>query len=507
MKHDRLLLKGTAGSGRHAAVCGLMGGGFSALLLTGLYSGSLDPFRYYGFPVSPSPQYFLLSVAVSVIASALTPRSTARPSSWAIIVLLTLGFIPSVTLVPQMPVAGDQRISVTVAITCGWAALLATVRLLQPGQSQSRSEVVANSPERQRFLTGVLLVNGALLLLLAASYGVPSTLSGWNDIYVTRLAFRSSLAEGGAVAAYALNLVGLVFAPLALALGLIFRRPPAVVVGVLSQVYVFGLNATKTSLLISLIVVGLALVVRKHGIPGPRVMLSIFMLPLALSLLFAAWMGPDSFLGGVVFNSVGLRAYFIPALMASGYFGVFSELGPVALGHSVLSPFVSYPYSLLPEQLNAVFLGFTEEANFNANFWADAFANFHLIGVLLASILLGGLLALLDRVASRRWQLLAMFAILGPAISLTNGALITTIGSGGLAACILLVVLSPLSTSTKSNDWRPRRNGKSGTHEDTDRFRPTQGTREANERIGWAERQQGRDLDNTKEAWVTGRQS
>lgn len=139
-----------------------------------------------------------------------------------------------------------------------------------------------------------------------------------------------------------------------------------------------------------------------------------------------------------------MRAYFIPALMASGSFRGFAEYDPIALGHSIFSSFVDYPFNLLPARLNSLFFGFHEEVNSNAGIWADAYANFHMPGVIIFSAAAGVILVLLDRIARRRWFSLSVFAVVGPSFMLTNTSLVTVLGSQGLALCLVLVAASPV---------------------------------------------------------------
>jgi hypothetical protein len=79
----------------------------------------------------------------------------------------------------------------------------------------------------------------------------------------------------------------------------------------------------------------------------------------------------------------------------------------------------------------------------NANIWADAMANFGLLGIIPFTIAFGVLLWILDSVAWGR-DLLVIGPIVGYAgLYLANAALFTQILTGGIALIVALVAMMP----------------------------------------------------------------
>jgi len=132
----------------------------------------------------------------------------------------------------------------------------------------------------------------------------------------------------------------------------------------------------------------------------------------------------------------------VPGQLTAYYYDYFTSHPPYYLSFSVLRSFVPSPYDTeAPYLIGRVYFNTGEDAN--ANLWADAIANFGLIGVIPASLLLGVVLWLFDWVASGRdLRLVAPLAALA-GLGLSNGALLTTILTGGIAFAMVLVAAMP----------------------------------------------------------------
>jgi hypothetical protein len=135
----------------------------------------------------------------------------------------------------------------------------------------------------------------------------------------------------------------------------------------------------------------------------------------------------------------------LPGLI-SGYFYEFFSINPKAyLGHSIFSSFINYPYSSTPPiVVGEHYWGQSIiTANANANIWADGYANFGYIGMVLFSILLGFILWIYDSISSKINFKIAVLMLCIPAFSLSNSALLTTILTHGIGLTILLLYLMP----------------------------------------------------------------
>jgi len=95
----------------------------------------------------------------------------------------------------------------------------------------------------------------------------------------------------------------------------------------------------------------------------------------------------------------------------------------------------------------------------NANLWADAYANFGYVGIIVFSLLLAVVLWLYDSVAFGRDKRLAALAIGLPAFALANTGLLTALLTNGIGLVMLLVYLMPPTMHKRSRcqSFRKRR--------------------------------------------------
>src|SRR6185437_3705188 len=112
------------------------------------------------------------------------------------------------------------------------------------------------------------------------------------------------------------------------------------------------------------------------------------------------------------------------------------------LSHSIFKGIVGNPYESVPPLIigNVYFRGSGTDAN--ANFWADAFANFGIVGVFAFTALLGMVLWFYDSITLDIDLRLAALMLAMPAVSLANGGLLTCLLMHGLGfACLLMYYL------------------------------------------------------------------
>ena len=141
-----------------------------------------------------------------------------------------------------------------------------------------------------------------------------------------------------------------------------------------------------------------------------------------------------------------VRLIALPGELTAYYLDFFTSHTTYELSQSFLRWFTQQPYAVEPPQLiGALYLHTT--VNANANMWADALANFGLGGVVPFTLVLGGILWVLDSVGADR-DLLVIGPTLGIAgLSLANGALFTSILTFGIGFTIVLVALMPRSAN------------------------------------------------------------
>jgi hypothetical protein len=225
--------------------------------------------------------------------------------------------------------------------------------------------------------------------------------------------------------------------PLLIALGLTRSRMSLIALGVLGEVLIYSLGGFKSALFSVLLVPLLCAAISRR----PRDLGAILMWAGVALLGFSvvATAITDS-LWPLALGVVRLLA--LPGQLTSYYYDFFSTHPTYELSGSILRLFIDAPYDIqAPYLIGALYLHATVDAN--ANLWADAMANFGLLGIVPFSVILGGVLWTLDSVSFGR-DLAVIGSTLGIAgLSLANGALLTSILTFGVGLTIVLAALMP----------------------------------------------------------------
>ena len=83
----------------------------------------------------------------------------------------------------------------------------------------------------------------------------------------------------------------------------------------------------------------------------------------------------------------------------------------------------------------------------NANLWADAYANFGILGILFFTAILGGFLWILDSVAKGASLKISTLLLAYPAYMLVNTKLQTTLLTHGLVLVLVILYILPRQTN------------------------------------------------------------
>lgn len=258
------------------------------------------------------------------------------------------------------------------------------------------------------------------------------------EISATRLEARQAFESGGlAISGYSLTWQSGALNPLFIAYGTVHRHRMALAAGLGGQLVLFSVAASK-SMLISSLIVWLAIYLLHER---RRVRAALHLVVVMLGVVIAAGIHQIS-TGSVNMNSLLVRrAIVTPPVLTRYYFDFFSTHPKTYLSQSILGGYLHYPYtSSIPRTVGAAYVGDATSAN--ANFFADAFANFGLIGVIAFSVVLAAIFAVIDA-NSQRLDLRLSTAVLAVAgMSLVNSALFTSLLTHGvILAAGLLVAL------------------------------------------------------------------
>ena len=402
-------------------------------LLYALYISPYFSYLGYSFIISDI-RPVILAHLIALVPSFFLPIALAKPSQVVLWILYILAFVPS-TVVPH------YTVTLTAVNILGFnLAVLLAFMLLTAG-SYLRPFDIPRIRVHRPFFWGVLSVLSlGFLALIISVFGISFSLPSFAEVYETRSSYADSVSASSSLLAYAVSWSGNVISPFFIAIGFFASNPLLIFLGIGLQLVLYGITGFKSLLFSSLLLFALILALQKRGRYFGIYMIWGVVIAIALSFVL------DLFSDRIIFTSLFVRRLLItPGLMA-GYFLEFFSQNPLAyLGHSIFESFVSYPYEAPPPYI----IGQTYYGRFfsaNANIWADAFANFSYLGVILFMPLLSLVLWLFDSLARGRnhKQKLIIALILGmPSFALANSALLTSLLSHGILFSFILLYFMP----------------------------------------------------------------
>jgi hypothetical protein len=392
-------------------------------------------YSYYGTIAAGADWPALLVVTVlSAIPAVWLPTELRRPSDVVLWFLYLFGYVPACAipihiLGPELwPVLPFLVVLAVAFATLGLTRRIPPVALSWPGLSDRAFS---------RLLVVLSLGAAGYLILI---FGSPTGLPNFENVYDIRAGY-TAVANATAGAGYIVPWVGNVIFPFLVANGLARSRARLVIVGIAGELLVYGTTGFKTVLFSIFLVPLLYLAVRHARRRFGTLLIWAGVAVIGLSVA-ATW----------VSGSIWPLALFVERLLAvpgqitAYYYDFFSSHQTLELSRSFLRWFIAPPYDVDPPYLiGAVYMKPGTDAN--ANLWADAMANFGLVGIVPFTLVLGGVMWILDSVTSGR-DLRVVGPTLGLAgITLGNAALFTSILTLGLGLTIGLIALMPRSGS------------------------------------------------------------
>ncbi|MEU5852279.1 hypothetical protein [Saccharopolyspora shandongensis] len=419
--------------------------GIAGFVLTLAYGTSLvaayvlviaPAFGYEGYTaIVPNLGTVLVFVVSYIAAASQLPARLTRPSQLAYWILFLLVVAPvHVTMALVDNVDRPNPLPFVLTLSLSFMALSLIYRISPPG-------IVVPPATAQAFWVVMTLLTVGGLSYFAITFGVQFRVVSFDDVYDVRRDYTDSLKDVNPVGPYIVGWIGYVLGPALLATGLVRRSPLLLVAGGAVQLLIYSLTGFKSVMVSILLLAVLAQLSRRfpEGMVGPR-----------LVGYTAVGVGLITFLD-FVSDGVALSSLFVRRLMLSAginsynYYDYFARNPKVHLGHSVLAEIVDYPYQVSPAHLiGEVYYG-NSEMSANANIWADAYANFGLAGMILCTVLLGGVFIVYDGLAQQRDLRISALLIALPGFTLCNSGLLTSLLTHGLLLAMVVLAFMPWS--------------------------------------------------------------
>ncbi len=384
----------------------------------------------------PDPLGYAIAITLAVVLALVLPRRLARPSHLVAWVLFIVAVVPAIVVpqfAPALSRADALELAVWVAVAYLPVAVLGTRRALRG--------FVPRLPLPARtfwvlLFAGYAALNGYVL----ATVGLRLELPSLTAVYGVRAEFATE-EESSSALLYVVPLLANVVNPVVLVRGLWARRWLWVLAGVLGQLFIYSVSGNKTAVLSPVALGAVFLLFRLVRRPPPAV---AFLL--AAPTVAVAMLALDRWTGSAQgdWTSLIVRRFLVtPGLLTAGYVQVFDDLDKARLAHSVLAPFLDYPYAQEPPPLvGAAFFG-DPDTHANANLLADGFANFGYPGLVAACLVFVVLLWTVDDAADGLPAGLSCLVFLMPALALADSGILTTMLTHGFLAAVVLCALAP----------------------------------------------------------------
>lgn len=261
-----------------------------------------------------------------------------------------------------------------------WVPLYALVFVYLIGSNALELPTIATPRvgyKHQRWLLPVITLLMIVPFVVAYRLNINFEAFGMGkDIYEMR---TQANAHGNIFTAYLLGPLTKVMLPLLIVYGIKKRNVVFLVGGIVGMLYLFLANPHK-SVFFSIFVVLIFYFFKNHKAKAGLILYG----GLALVLLSAA---VNLVSENLLVESIAVRRmFFIPAQVASNYFGFFDE-SPLMLSHSFLSSINDYPYDVEPAYLMGLMMYNRTITHCNTGIIADGFMNFGHIGALLYMVI------------------------------------------------------------------------------------------------------------------------
>ena len=404
-----------------------------------IYIHYLYPMQeYFGYGYNaPGTPYLLLAWLLSILPGMWMPMELTRPSQLAYWILYITVLIPSMfvplfaALDPPREISGLMLVLFAGFLIVGVSYLLPLIRVR-----------AVRLPSRT-FWLGFGILGGSLFLWMMVVYHNHLQFVSFTSVFEQRQV-AGDIGEGSR-SNYSYMWLSGVVDPFLMGWGLYYKRRWMFVLGALGQLFVYGVVASKTSVISIPLIAAFYLMFRMGRAFALKLIFASLALIGSLCLWYYSSGENPGLLQVVVLAVVAQRTLSAGGLATAQYYDFFQKNPLTYLSHVTgVNWFVHYPYkNPIGEEIGLAYSG-TADLDATAHFWAtDGLEAFGLTGILFVSVLCAFVFWVLDS-TSREYDprfiaLLFSFAVL----NLANASIFTSLLSGGLILLTLLVYLMP----------------------------------------------------------------
>lgn len=412
-------------------------GGAYFFLFLWVYAQHIAPrFGYQGFVYVPDVTRDTLIGLLVMLPLLWMPLQITRPSVLAIWILYFLVYAPAIMVSFYILRLGFPFPSFFIWL-CLSMLFLSLLPLLPPIRFP---RLVVPRKYLLWGLAGMWVGGYGLFLKAFGLRHIPSL----QEIYRIRLAARTTVLAEGGLFGYLLRWFANVVNPFWMALGTKKGKMLLLAVGGAGQVLIFTFDATKSTLMSVPYLLALYVVFRWKKWRPP----AVFLFQGTIALFLGALLIDSVFHSYLMRTYVLRRVFYVPGLLTAFYYDYFSAHSQWHWTHTLVGRWLGL---LPPEGVSVSAPGFligsvyfhNAAGNANVNLWADAFANFGNVGVVLVTLMLFFLLWLYDSLSHAQEPAIAFLLMGMPVFALTNTSLLTALLTHGWIPALLLLWIWP----------------------------------------------------------------
>lgn len=408
------------------------------------YRAMIAPsFEYLGyFYTEPSRLWMLASFLILLVLSRAMPREVRLPGDYILWFLYVVVVAP-IAIVPYY--GSEQSPERTFLFGVFSAVVLAAVAL--PTRSREIRAIPINGGALA-FWSVVVGFSVVTFLCVFVVFGLSITVVSPFEIYDTRILYRDEVAPTIPFLGYLINNQGNVINPILMGIGTALRRWYLVAAGVLGQLVLYTITGFRTALISIFIGIAVALLLRNsRRISGATIALAA-----AIIAVLSIVVDRISYIGAV--HLIVSRVFITAGHLVPYYLEVFGSGPPMLWSHSFLSPFLSNPYGVSPGFYVGSEAFGRSDIQANASLFADGFANFGYLGILIEAAFLIPLLLLINSSARGLPLYVTIPAAILPSFALANASPFTAAVSHGLVLMAVLFALFPRSLTEAGSSLR-----------------------------------------------------
>lgn len=411
--------------------------GAYAYVLHWVYLNMVSPgFSYmgYGYHV-PDFEHVVYAWLAATVTAFFLPARIKSPSHLVLWILYIVGVAPSI-LVPiyTLHIESGQAATTGAAIAaCYTGAILIARRSGHPKPLRLNL-----SPTSFWLIIGIISVG--VYGVIAATIGIKLQFVSLLEVYDVRDEYKAGLAGGAGIVGYLVSTQANIINPMIIARGIYSKRWGLVLLGGLGQAILFSGTGFKTIIFSVPAMIAFALIFRSNL--NPRGIITLW----GATIMAIGSAIIDRAEGLLTLTSLFTRRFLLtPGMLTSAYISFYNDNDFAHLAHSILEPWVQDQYQFPPARMIGLAITGNPAAAFNANIFADGYANFGYAGMAGAAVVLGIYLRILDRAAHGLPVAVSGLILIMPAITLSNTSILTAMLTHGLVAAVFILAVAPRS--------------------------------------------------------------